>query len=377
MNQFIAHEGIYMLSHSVGLPLVGAEQAASSAFWQPWQSGNGDIWNHWLGEIAAFREQLAVLMNTQMANICPQTSLSSAVSKIIYSLPVRKQRPVILLSEEDFPSIAFALQKTASLGYQLRFIPADSDTSDLTFWDRQMSDDVGMVLVTHVQSNNGRQLPVQQITELARQKGILSLVDVARSVGIIPIDLQQWQADFVVGSSVKWIGGGPGAAFLWVDAEIVEQCQPDNVGWFSHENPFEFDIHHFRYAPDALRFWGGTPSVYPYTVAANSLSQINATGVDKIRANNIALSDRIIQAIPASALISPHSEAQRGGTLVVDFGQHQQQVVSRLNNSQVHFDTRAKGIRLSPHSCNTVAQIEQLISCFYFEFCRTRRAGIG
>jgi selenocysteine lyase/cysteine desulfurase len=364
MNQFIAHKGIYMLSHSVGLPLVGAEQAAASAFWQPWQRGDGDIWNHWLAEIAAFREQLAVLMNTQMANICPQSSLSSAVSKIVYSLPPRRERPVILLSEEDFPSIAFALQKTASLGYQLKFIPADTDTSDLAHWEQQMTADVGMVLVTHVQSNNGRQLPVLQITELARQKGILSLVDVAQSAGIIPIDLQQWQADFVVGSSVKWIGGGPGAAFLWVDPEKIDQCQPGNVGWFSHENPFEFDIHHFRYASDALRFWGGTPSVYPYAVAANSLAQINAMGVDKIRVNNIALSDQIIQAIPASALISPQAEAQRGGTLILDFGQHQQQVVNRLNDSQVHFDTRAKGIRLSPHSCNTAAQIERLISCF-------------
>lgn len=364
MNQFIDHQGIYLLSHSVGLPLVGAEKAASSAFWQPWQRGDGDIWNHWLAEIAAFRQQLAVLMNTEMANICPQTSLSSAVSKVIYSLPTRRERPVILLSEEDFPSIAFALQKTASLGYQLKFIPADTDTSDLAQWDQQMNAEVGVVLVTHVQSNNGRQLPVQQITELARQKGILSLVDVAQSAGIIPIDLQQWQADFVVGSSVKWIGGGPGAAFLWVDSEIIEQCQPSNVGWFSHENPFEFDIHHFRYAPDALRFWGGTPSVYPYAVAANSLSQINATGVDKIRANNIALSEMIIQTIATSALISPHLEQERSGTLILNFGQDQQRVVGRLNASQIHFDTRAKGIRLSPHSCNTVAQIESVISCF-------------
>jgi selenocysteine lyase/cysteine desulfurase len=364
MNPFVAHEGIYMLSHSVGLPRIGAEQAASSAFWQPWQRGDADIWNHWLTEVGAFREQLAVLLNTEMANICPQSSLSSAVSKIIYSLPTRRERPVILLSEEDFPSIAFALQKTASLGYQLKFIPADTDTSDLAQWEQQMSDDVGMVLVTHVQSNNGRQLPVQQVTELARQKGILSLVDVAQSAGIIPIDLHQWQADFVVGSSVKWIGGGPGAAFLWVDPEIIDQCQPDNVGWFSHENPFEFDIHHFRYAPDALRFWGGTPSVYPYAVAANSLTQINAMGVDKIREHNIALSDRVIQAVPDSALISPRPKVERGGTLILDFGQFQEQIINRLNQSQVHFDTRAKGIRLSPHGCNTVEQIETLISCF-------------
>jgi len=364
MNQFVAHDGIYMLSHSVGLPLVGGEQAAASAFWQPWQRGDADIWNHWLAEIAAFRQQLAVLLNTQMANICPQTSLSSAVSKIVYSLPADPEKPVILLSEEDFPSIAFALQKTASLGYKLRFIAADTDTSDLTHWDQQMTADVGMVLITHVQSNNGRQLPVQQITELARQKGILSLVDVAQSAGIIPIDVQQWQADFVVGSSVKWIGGGPGAAFLWVDSEIIDQCQPDNVGWFSHENPFEFDIHHFRYAADALRFWGGTPSVYAYAVAANSLAHINAEGVDKIRDNNLVLSEMIIQAVPDSVLISPRLEAQRGGTLVLNFGLLQEQVVGRLKASHVQFDRRAKGIRLSPHSCNTPVQIERVISCF-------------
>ncbi|UVW33803.1 aminotransferase class V-fold PLP-dependent enzyme [SAR92 clade bacterium H455] len=364
MNPFIAHEGIYMLSHSVGLPLVGAEQAAASAFWQPWQRGDAEIWNHWLGEITRFREQLAMLMNTEMANICPQSSLSSAVSKIVFSLPTRPQRPVILLSEEDFPSIAFALQKTASLGYQLKFISTDTDISDLAQWDQQMTSDVGMVLVTHVQSNNGRQLPVQKITELARQKGVLSLVDVAQSAAIIPIDLQQWQADFVVGSSVKWIGGGPGAAFLWVDPEIIDQCQPDNVGWFSHENPFEFDIHQFRYASDALRFWGGTPSVYPYALAANSLTQINAMGVDKIRQNNIALSEMIIQAVPHSALISPRLDAQRSGTLILNFGQFQQQVVSCLNESKVHFDTRVKGIRLSPHGCNTAAQIEAIIGCF-------------
>jgi kynureninase len=136
------------------------------------------------------------------------------------------------------------------------------------------------------------------------------------------------------------------------------------VGWFSHENPFEFDIHHFRYAPDALRFWGGTPSVYPYAVAANSLRQINVIGVDKIRTNNIALSEMIIQAVADSALISPRSEAQRSGTLILDFGPLQKQVVNRLNESQVHFDTRAKGIRLSPHSCNTAPQIERLIGCF-------------
>jgi|TARA_B110000046_G_C12988988_1_gene396982 kynureninase len=364
VNGLTERQGIYLLSHSVGLPLPNAERAAAKAFWTPWETGNGDIWQHWLGTIEAFRAELALLLNSNIGNICPQSSLSSAVGKVIYSLDLAADKKVILLSEEDFPSIAFALQKGVSSGYTLKFIDAGADTSDMTIWRSQMTEDVGLVLVTHVQSNNGRQLPVQQITDLARSRQILSLVDVAQSVGILPINLAQWQADFVVGSCVKWIGGGPGAAFLWVDSPMIEHCQPQSVGWFSHQDPFEFDIHHFRYADDALRFWGGTPTVYPFAVAANSVQAINAIGVNNIRQNNLELSDQIIQAVPSEALISPVQEDLRGGTLVLDFGRRQDAVMRRLINLNVHFDCRVKGMRLSPHTCNNEDQIGALIKCF-------------
>ena len=357
-------QGIYLLSHSVGLPLPGVQEAAQRAFWTPWQVGNGDIWQYWLAAVELFRYQLALLLNTQLGNICPQSSLSSAVGKVIYSLDLAADKKVILLSEEDFPSIAFALQKGASLGYTLKFIDAGADTADMAVWRSYMTKDVGMVLVTHVQSNNGRQLPVQQITELARSRDILSLVDVAQSVGILPINLMQWQADFVVGSCVKWVGGGPGAGFLWVDPAIIERCQPQSVGWFSHQDPFEFDIHHFRYANDALRFWGGTPTVYPFAVAANSIEAINHVGVETLRRNNLKLCDQIIQTLPSEVIISPITEDLRGGTLVLNFGRQQDAVMDRLASHNVHFDCRVKGMRLSPHTCNNEQQIDTLISCF-------------
>ncbi|MDG1164780.1 MAG: aminotransferase class V-fold PLP-dependent enzyme, partial [Porticoccaceae bacterium] len=219
-DNYIDHRGIYLLSHSVGLPLNSSEQAAAAGFWQPWRGANNDIWTHWLGCIDAYRDQLATLLNGEKGSFCPQTSLSSAVAKIVDSLSLDKNKNTILLSEEDFPSIAFALQKAAGGGYRLKFIPADADTADINAWDQQMTADVGMVLVTHVQSNNGRQLPVRQITELSCRKGILSMIDIAQSVAILPIDLQTWFADFVLGSCVKWVGGGPGAAFMWVNPDI-------------------------------------------------------------------------------------------------------------------------------------------------------------
>ena len=361
MSLFTEHSGTYLLSHSVGLPLQDAQKAAAITFWQPWQQAEGEVWTHWLAAIDSFRGQLAILLNAQLGSFCPQTSLSSAVAKIVDSLTLDNNRSCILLSEEDFPSIAFALQKAAGEGMRLKFMPADADTSDLTVWEQQMTSDVGMVLITHVQSNNGRQLPVKKITELSRGKGILSLVDIAQSVGILPISLGDWQADFVVGSCVKWIGGGPGAAFMWVNPQVIDRCQPQNVGWFSHTDPFEFDIHNFSYASDALRFWGGTPSVHPFVVAAHSLKFINKTGVDNIRAHNLILADKIIQVISPAVVKSPFQPDKRSGTLIIHFGKRHTAMVSRLLEQQVHFDSRTKGIRLSPHLCNNIRQIDAIL----------------
>jgi kynureninase len=361
VEQYISHDGIYLLNHSVGLPLRSLESTATTDFWLPWRKADSEIWTHWLAAIDSFRAQLAFLLNGEKDSFCPQTSLSSAVAKILDSLPVDKERNCILMSEEDFPSIAFALQKAGGAGYRLKFIPAEADTSDIDVWDQQTTSDVAMILVTHVQSNNGRQLPVQLITNLSRQKNILSLVDIAQSAAILPIDLQAWAADFVVGSCVKWIGGGPGAGFLWVSPDVIERCEPQSVGWFSHSNPFEFDIHNFNYAPDALRFWGGTPSVLPYVVASHSLKFINNIGVDNIRAHNIVLVDKIIQAISPEDLVSPMELERRGGTLILDFRDRDQDMIKRLRDAHVQFDARAKGIRLSPHLCNNSQQIDALI----------------
>jgi selenocysteine lyase/cysteine desulfurase len=359
---YVAQSGIYLLSHSVGLPLKNAMAHVTKGFYEPWMAGNEDIWPNWLVGIEGFRSELGKLFNSDAANFCPQTNVSGAVTKLLYSLPRREDKLTILLSEEDFPSVAFTLGKAESSGFRLKFIPVEEDTLDISVWDNYLTSEVGLVLVTHVQSNNGKQLPVTKINAVARQRDILSLVDIAQSAGVVPIDFQQWQPDFVVGSCVKWISGGPGAAFLWVDPDVILQCKPVDVGWFSHEAPFEFDIHNFRYAEGVLRFWGGTPSVLPFLVAAHSLATVNNTGIDEIRAHNVQLTQQIMDNIEPQHLVSPANEAERGGTLVLNFGERQQAVEDRLRSANVHFDTRATGIRLGPHIYNTVEQIDLLVA---------------
>lgn len=358
---FVPSEGIYLLNHSVGRPPNSTRSALFEGFLVPWESAGENVWEHWLIAIDEFREALAELLNGHKSDFCPQVNLSSALTKIIASLAPSESKPTILYTEQEFPSIAFVLQQAVKQGYQLKMLPNHLDTLDAAVWSEHLSADVAIVLLTQVYSNSGQQLPIREICAQAHKRDIITVVDVAQSAGVVPIDLTVWQADFVIGSCVKWLCGGPGAGFLWVAPGRLASCRPTDVGWFSHQDPFEFDSRSFRYADDALRFWGGTPSVAPFITAANSIRLITQIGIAQIRAHNLRLTEKIINATDANQRVTPSRPEQRGGTVVLHYpAQKTPLVCARLRHAGIHFDLRQLGIRLSPHIYNSDQEIETL-----------------
>lgn len=351
---------IYLLAHSIGLMPKNSEQALNDGFAQHWKNGSDNIWPLWLSSIAAFNQELAKLLNSEQSQFCPQSNVSSALTKVVNSLPEKTTRKTIVASENDFPSIGFVLQEAQKLGYSIKWIPKEEDAQDLNVWRAALSHDVHSALITHVHYNTNKRIPVKEISELCREQEIISIVDVAQSVGIVPIDLAAWQADIVIGSCIKWLCGGPGAAWLWLDSNIIEQLEPSDLGWFSHENPFEFDIHNFEYAKSAKRFWGGTPSVAPYVVASNSIKLISNIGVGAIADHNETLTQKLLSALAPENVVSPSSLEHKGGTTVLKF-EHQGKIEQQLIERNILFDSREYGIRLSPHIYTLDDDIEQLI----------------
>jgi len=352
----------YLLNHSVGRPLKSTEQALKQAFFAPWQESGREPWGQWLGVIDNFTAALASLFNGQPQDFCPQVNLSSALSKIVMSLGrlTRDGGAVVLMSEIDFPSMGFALKKALPASCELRFIPKSLDVTDPNVWSAHICDDVDLVFVSHAYSNTGQQAPLAQIIPFARERGCLSLVDVAQSAGILPLDLAKLQPDFMIGSSVKWLCSGPGAAYLWINPAILPECQPQDVGWFSHENPFEFDIHDFRYHPTALRFWGGTPSIAPYAIAAHSIQYFANIGSQVMREHNLQLMEPVVQTLD-DELVSPREVDKRSGTLILQFGERQPHIMAALAEANISVDARSLGIRVSPHIYNDEADILRLL----------------
>lgn len=360
-NDFMLAPGCYLLNHSVGRPLKTAEQSFKQQFFTPWQDSGVEPWGDWLGIIERFTQALSILFNAPASEFCPQVNLSSALTKLVMSVErLQQSDTVILMSELDFPSMGFALKKALPSGCELRFIPAKSDITDANVWDSYITSDVDMVFVSHAYSNTGQLSPIKQIVETAKAREALSLIDIAQSAGVVPLDLNALQADFMIGSSVKWLCGGPGAAYLWVNNQHIADCQPKDVGWFSHENPFEFDIHDFRYHQSALKFWGGTPSIAPYAIACHSIEYFSRVGSIALRQHNQQLLD-VIAAELEGKVVSPREKSHRSGTIILDFADKQQQVLQTLKSANVSVDVRSFGMRVSPHIYNDEADIQEFL----------------
>ncbi|MBY8829333.1 aminotransferase class V-fold PLP-dependent enzyme [Hephaestia mangrovi] len=345
-------KGPYLLAHSVGCQPLGTQERLARDFLAPWRDTPDAVWQNWLDTITAFREALATLLGGDAADWCPQTSISGAISRFLSGIPVAPGRSVVLASHEAFPSVGFALAGLARLGLRLELIRGAPDRIDS--WARLADPDVAAVVLTHVHSNSGRISPVAELAARARAHGVLTVVDIAQSAGILPIDVTAWPVDAVAGTSLKWLCGGPGGCFLWVSPTIAARIEPVERGWFSHRDPFEMDIEHFLFAPDARRFWGGTPSIAPYVSAREGLDLIGRIGVDAIRAHNLRLARRFLDA--ASGVAAPAAALEeRGGTLCLELGAEAE---AALAAAGVQCDRRGKILRLSFGAWNDEADAE-------------------
>ncbi len=349
----------YFLSHSVGAQPKTWDRALSRAYGEPWRSEGVNVWTPWFEALDVFKSGLAPIIGAGPGDISPQANVSSGISKILFSLPERKGRNKIVLTEDDFPTVGFALDQGRCLGYELVFLPGGARLADPDAWSRAFESDVQMVVATQVYSNTSVLAPVAEIASRAREAGVYSLVDAAQSAGTVPLRLNDWRPDFAVGTSLKYLCGGTGAAWLWADPETAAIAAPRDVGWFSHAEPFEFDIHHFNYAAGAARFTGGTPSIAPFAGAAAGHEIINAHGVEAIYAHNQQLLSRLFDALPAGSILSMTKPRARGSAALIKVRDYDR-AAAGLAEAGVGHDTRKGAVRISVHLYNDESDIDGL-----------------
>jgi selenocysteine lyase/cysteine desulfurase len=154
------------------------------------------------------------------------------------------------------------LQRLADvLGFTLKTVPLRQGAAHVEDEDflEAWTPDVGLALLTWVSSTSSARTDLAAMTAKARQVGSLVGVDITQAAGLLPFDVMAPEVDFALSTSLKWMCGTPGAGVIYVAPRLIPHCHPHLQGWFSQDNPFNWDITAFAPAPDIRRFDNGTP----------------------------------------------------------------------------------------------------------------------
>jgi kynureninase len=213
----------------------------------------------------------------------------------------------------------------------------------------------------------------KRVIDHAHKMGAMVLLDCYQSAGTVPLALKEWGCDMACGGSVKWACGGPGAAYLYVRPDLLPKLSPMATGWFSHAEPFAFEMGPMRYASDVWRLIGGTPPMPAVYTARAGWETIAKLGVDAIRKKSLRQTTMLRDLVEARGFTvnTPRADAERGGTICFDFDGAE--AVSReLSRRKYFHDYRPKcGLRVSPHFYTTDEELNR----FMGELDRVRKEG--
>ena len=87
------------------------------------------------------------------------------------------------------------------------------------------------IFISQITSSTALVLPVKEICDIAKQKGLLTIVDGAHVPGHIPLNLSELQADIYTGACHKWMMTPKGCAFLYVTKEHQHWTDPLVISW--------------------------------------------------------------------------------------------------------------------------------------------------
>ena len=313
---------VYLDGNSLGpLPLAARDRVAHLLS-DEWGEMLIRGWNEagWMDAPARIGDRVGRLIGAAPGTVVMGDTLSIKVYQALAAaLELRPGRQVVLSDYGNFPSdlhMAKGLMHSLGRGHELRLVAPEAVAEAL-------DESVAVLMLTEVDYRTGRLHDMAGLTGAAHAAGALTVWDLSHSAGALPIDLEAAGADFAVGSTYKFLNGGPGApAFIYVASRHIERVRPALCGWLGHEAPFAFDLD-YRPGPGIARMRIGTPSILGLAALDAALDAWEGVSIEDVRVQSVELSELFIREVerrcPELELVSPRSALERGSQVSLRF----------------------------------------------------------
>ncbi len=356
----IFNDKAYLNSCSKGALSVDVQRAYQD-YLRDWAE-KGAPWDYWVERMESARNAFATLIAAEGDEIAVTTSVSHSVSALASSLAFSGERNKIVMSDFEFPTIGHIWHAQEPRGADVVHVPAAGNRIPLQRFEEAIDDRTLLVSITYVCYRNGTRLPVEEIIEMAHNRGALVLLDSYQALGTFPIDVKQLGPDFLVGGVLKYLLGSSGLAFLYARKQLIPDLEPKVIGWFSQADIFAMDPSKNEPSPTARRFETGTPPVPNIYAGIAGMRLIQKVGLPRIERRISDLTGAVKEGAMQRGynLATPVDPAAHGALIAIR-SHKADLLVKKLQEDGVITTSRDDNVRVSPHFYNDPSDVDRLM----------------
>ncbi|HEX4638378.1 MAG TPA: kynureninase [Chthoniobacterales bacterium] len=233
-------------------------------------------------------------------------------------------------------------------------------TEDIVDLIEKNRDSLAIIWLAAVNFFTGQLFDMATITKVAQKHGITVGFDLAHAVGNVQLAMHDWNVDFAVWCSYKYLNAGPGAvagAYLH-ERHATNTKLPRLAGWFGNDPNTRFQMQlepEFIPVPSADAWQVSNPPIFSMAPLLASLSIFDeAGGMEKLRAKSMKLTGYLEFLISNAgskrySVITPSDPSARGCQLSILAHEHPKELFKELQTAGVKCDFREPNvIRVAP-----------------------------
>ena len=307
--------------------------------------------NERMADLAAVKSSIAKLIGAQASDIALSDSATRSWSDFFYSIPLATGDRILLCEVEYASNAIAALQRAATVGAVVEFVPSDpSGQIDLNALERMLDDRVRVVSLVHAPTNGGLINPAREVAELAHRHGALVLLDACQSIGQVRVDVGELGVDALSATGRKWLRGPRGTGFLYLRPELAASLEPPALDLHSAQWVGKTE---FQLAADVTRFEFWECDVAARLALGTAVDYLLDIGIDTVE-----------EAVRERATYLRAQLRGVDGVTVHDLGERKSGIVSFTVGGEIPTDVRdalaARGITVTvSHRRSTLVDMNQ------------------
>lgn len=324
--------------------------------------------NPWLYYHEYLRSSLAKIVGASEHEITVMNALTVNLHFMMLSFyKPTKQRYKIMMEAGAFPSDQYAVETQVKLhGFNpddaiIEIAPRDGEkilrNEDILDAIEKNKNELALTIFGGINYYTGQLYDIAAITAAAQTAGAIAGWDLAHVAGNVPTQLHNWNVDFAVWCSYKYLNAGPGAvAGVFVHERHAQNTDISRLaGWWGNDEKIRFKMEKgFIPKPDASGWNLSTSQVFNMVSLKASLEIFDAAGIENLRRKSILLTNYLeflLLQLPQKSfeIITPKEPQRRGAQLCLYFTEKGKTIHEQLMQNGIIADYREPGvIRVAP-----------------------------